>query len=831
MANLRQTIEHCFELTGRSAYRHRLKTILLVLLITLPMIIQLPKITLDTTNESFFREDDRALLDYNEFRDQFGKDELFIVAVSSSRIFTPEYLKKIKALHEELAAKLPYLNEITSLVNARNTLGEEDRLVVEDLMGTIPESADEMARFKERVLNNPFYLNNLVSADGKFTTIVVKALTYVPNQEGSVLAGFEDMDISAGSKPGKEKRYLSNTQSSEILDVMRPILEKHNSPDFSIHLAGLPVVVDGLDRLIRKDMETLVPLSLLVIVLFLFIMFRSISGVIYPLLTVILSLLATMGLMAALGIPITNITQILPTFMIVVGVSDSVHILAIFYRKYADTGDKEESIVHALGHSGLAIAMTSITTAVGLASFATATVAPIADLGIVAPIGVLLAMLYTILLLPALISLFPVRRPKKKKAHVATPMDRLLAKIALISCTHSRGILFITFAIIVVATAGITQLNFSHNGLKWLPETSDIRQDTVLLDKKLAGTITLEVVIDTGEKNGLYDPAFLHRLEDSVRFVEELRGDDIYVGKAFTLTTILKEIHQALNENRPEFYAVPDNRNVIAQEFLLFENSGSDDLEEIVDTEFRKVRFTIKAPFRDAVQYKQLIADINGYFTENYPNSEIKLTGVMAIFAEMIDNVISTMTRSYVIALTLITFLMMFLIGRVRIGVLSMLPNLVPILVVLGVMGWLRIPMDMATILVGSITISLVVDDTIHFMHNFRRYFEQSGDPEQAVNQTLHTVGRAMLVTSIVLSFGFFINMLSAIKSTYNFGLLTGITVILALLSDYFLGPALMVLAYKCKQTHNASGSNHGDLEESCNSFKTKAREEISTEA
>lgn len=800
MAGIRQSFEHFFEYLARVIYRNRLKTILAVILLTLPMLAQLPKITLDTTNESFFRKDDRALLDYNKFRDQFGKDELFIIAISSSKIFDPDYLRKIEDLHEELAAKLPYLDEITSLVNARNTRGEGDTLIVEDLLEEMPESTEEIALLKERVLSNPFYLNNLISADGKFTTIVVKALTYVPEQEDSVMAGFEEAVISAEEAQENERHYLSNMQSSEILNVMRPILAKHGGPDFSIHLAGLPVVVDGLDRSIRKDMETLIPLSLFVIVLFLIIMFRRISGVLYPLLTVVLSLLSTVGLMAGIGIPITNITQILPTFMIVVGIGDSVHILAIFYQKYKECGDKEESIVYALGHSGLAIVMTSVTTAVGLASFVVAAVAPIADLGVVAPIGVLLAMLYTLLLLPALISLFPVKKPKKQQMAAVTLMDRFLAAIATISCSHPRKILFITFIIVVVSVGGITQLKFSHNGLKWLPESSAIRQDTDLLDERLAGTVTLELVIDTGQKNGLYDPEFLNRLEESVKFVEGIEGDDISVGKAFTLTTILKEINRALNENRSESYAIPDSRNLVAQEFLLFENSGSDDLEEIVDTEFREVRFTIKAPFRDAVQYKKLIAEVNDYFTLTYPDTQIKITGIMAIFAEMVDNVITTMTRSYIIALTLVTVLMILLIGRVRIGMISMVPNLVPIIAVLGFMGWLNIPMDMATILVGSIAISLVVDDTIHFMHNFRRYLEQSGIAEKAVEQTLHTAGRAMLVTSIVLSCGFFINMLSTIKSTYNYGLLTGITVLLALLSDYFLAPALMVLVNKSKQ-------------------------------
>lgn len=797
MELIRKQINHIFVLISRVAYRHRIKTILAVLLLSLPLFAQLPKITLDTTNESFFQKDDRTLLDYNAFRDQFGKDEMFVIGITAPKIFNLEFLNKLKALHDELAANLPYLDDITSLVNARNTRGEGDTLIVEDLMKKWPVSDTDLATLKERVLANSFYRDNLISADGKFTAILVKAMTYVPEEEDSIMAGFNGDDAS--SSPTKEKRYLSNEQSAIILEAMRPILAKYEGPDFSIHLAGLPVVVDALDRGIRKDMERLTPLSILVIIVLLFIMFRRISGVIYPILTVILSLLSTMGLMAAMGIPISNITQILPTFMIVVGISDSVHILSIFYQKFRENGDKEKSIVYAFGNSGLAILMTTMTTALGLASFVVADVAPIADLGIVAPLGVLLAMLYTIFLLPALISLFPIKKTKIKQLTKASMMDRIIDYTAAIPCRHPGKIIFITLLIVALSVGGITQLKLSHNGLKWLPETSSVRLDTDLLDEVFNGTITLEVVLDTGKENGLYDPDFLNRLENSVQYVEGISKDDIFVGKAYTLTTILKEINRALNENRSEYYIVPKNRNLVAQEFLLFENTGSDDLEEIVDAKFRKVRFTIKAPFRDAVQYKWLIATVNEHFTQTYPDAKISITGIMAMFAEIVDNVISTMIDSYLIALALITLLMMLLIGRVRIGMLSMVPNLVPIIAILGFMGWVGIPIDLATVLVGSVAIGLVVDDTIHFMHHFRSHLDQTGSAEMAVKLTLSTTGRAMLVTSIVLSCGFFINMLSVTNSTYNFGLLTGVTVLLALIADFFLGPALMIIANKHK--------------------------------
>ncbi len=790
MRTIRQPATLLFADVSRTVYRNPIKAIFLVLFVTLPFLLQLARITVDTTNESFFAEDDPVLVDYNVFRNQFGRDEYIIVAITPPEIFDRNFLHKLRRLHKELEEKLPYVEEIDSLINARNTRGEGELLIVEDLVENIPETEAEMVRLKKRVITNPFYRNTLISADGRHTALAIKAIATLAADNSADMDGFITAPQTAEERDAP--RYLSNIQIREMVDSMQLVLQQYSSPDFSIHVAGLPVVVDGLDRLIRTDMKWLPPLSLLMTILFLFIMFRRISGVIYPLVIVALSLLSTFGLMAWAGIAITNITQILPTFMIVVGIGDSVHILAFFYQQYRKGGDRESAVVAAFGHAGLAVVMTSLTTAVGLASLMVADVAPVADLGIAAPAGVLLAMFYTILLLPAFLSLFPVVRGKEHKSFI---MDRLLAAIARLTCRWPWQTVILASFLTLLATAGAGQLEISHNGLKWLPEDSSIRKDTAWIDQQFAGSITLEAVIDSGSKNGLYDPGFLRHLEEAAKRVEEFADATIFVGKVMTLTTVIKEIHQALNDNRRDFYVIPDKREVIAQEFLLFENSGADDLEEIVDTEFRKVRLTIKTPYRDASRYRRLIAAINDELRSHFPAAEIRITGIMALFSAMVENIITTMIKSYIIALLLVTLLMILLFGNLRIGLLAMIPNLVPILLLPGLMAWLNIPVDMATILVGTVAIGLVVDDTIHFMHNYRRFFAQSGSAEQAVKETLDTTGRAMVITSIVLSSGFFINMFSSMASTYNFGLLTGAAVLFALFSDLFLAPALLVIA------------------------------------
>ena len=802
MSAIRTRIEKWFERLAHIIYRHRFTTVVLMLVLSGVVISQVPKITLDTSTEGFLRNDDPALLAYNEFRDQFGRDEVIIVAVESEVVFDPVFLKKLEALHIDLDENVPYIDDITSLINARDTRGEADELIVEDFLENWPRTLAEMETLENRARSNPLYKNLLLSEDGHFTTIVIRTHSHSGGSTGEdVLAEFDntaDQTDNATESESTSPGYLTDAENSEVVTAVRQVVKKHNAAGFDIYIAGSPAVSDFLKRSMISDMRKFMILALATIAVLLFVMFRRITGVFFPLLIVLLSLLSTVGIMAATGTSIKLPTQILPSFLLAVGVGTSVHILAIFYQRF-DLGDsKEEAIAFALGHSGLAVVMTNVTTAVGLMSFATSELAPIADLGVFAGTGVLIAFINTIVLLPALLAIFPIRiRKTRGQGSGDSLMDRLLATVSSFSTSYPKPILIVSAVVICASIAAITKIGFSHHPLEWFPRDNPVRIATEKLDSELKGTLNLEVIIDTAEENGLYDPDLLNRLDEAAVFAEAQAYGEVFVGKAWSLTTILKEINQALNENRPDYYVIPEDKKLIAQEILLFENSGSDDLEDVVDSQFSKARFTIKGPFRDSIQYANLIDIVGNYFTQKFPEAEITLTGMMALLSQTINHAIRSMARSYLIALVVITVLMIILIGKFRIGLLSMVPNLTPILMTLAVIGVTPIKMDLFTMMVASIAIGLAVDDTIHFMHNFRRYYEQTGDPKLAVHKTLHTAGRAMLVTTIVLSSGFAIFAFATMNNLASFGMLTAFTVFMALVADYFLAPALMVLVNK----------------------------------
>ncbi|MBW2564169.1 MAG: MMPL family transporter, partial [Deltaproteobacteria bacterium] len=698
MTTIRINIENWFESLARIIYHNRLKTLFIMLVIIAAIVSQLPKLTIDVSTEGFMHKSDPARVDYDTFRDQFGRDELIVIAIRSKEVFEAKFLKKFKKLHEDLFENVPYMEDITSIINARNTRGKKDELIVEDLMEDWPETTEEIELKKRRTLDNPLYKNLLISEDSKMTTIVIQTQTYSSEgTEQDALDGFEDDGKNINTTD--DKQYLTDKENSEVVAAVNKIADKYKSPDFEIYIAGSAAVTHFLKLSMIKDVRRFLLLAFITVGAFLFIMFRRITGVVLPLLIVILSLISTISLMAAFKAPIKLPTQILPSFMLAVSVGYSVHILAMFYHNFRKSRSREEAIIYSIGHSGLAVVMTAATTAGGLFSFSTSEVAPIADVGIFAGTGVLLAMVYTIILLPALLAIIPVKVIENKKdLSEDTAIDRFLAKIGRISTGHPYKILIISAVIIAFSISGIMKIRFSHDVLKWLPKSNSVRLATEKIDKELRGSVSLEIVLDTGKENGLYDPDILNRMEKTAAYLETLQVGKVFAGKAWSLTAILKETNRALNENRKEFYAIPQNKKLIAQELLLFENlfenSGSDDMEDFTDSRFSKARLMVKVPFVDATAYTKFLETVNDHLQKFYPDVKITVTGMMALMFRTVVHAIASMSKSYIYALIVITILMILLIGRLRIGLLSMVPNLAPIITTLGIMGWLNIPMN-----------------------------------------------------------------------------------------------------------------------------------------
>jgi hypothetical protein len=398
-------------------------------------------------------------------------------------------------------------------------------------------------------------------------------------------------------------------------------------------------------------------------------------------------------------------------------------------------------------------------------------------------------------LLPALIGILSIRR-RVDGRDAATGLERLLVWTGDLAHRRPLHVLGGGAAILAVSIFGIANLEFAHDPISWFPEDDPIRRAVELIDEEMRGSTTTEIQIETGRENGLYDPDVLRRIDVAATKASAIAREPIYVGQAISLVDIVKETHQALNANDPAYYAIPDTRRLVAQELLLFENSGSDDLESIIDGQFSMARLSLRLPMADAVLYRSFLKDLDAHL-ERTLGDELRftLTGLAVIQVRAFTALTESMARSYLIALLVITPLMIVLIRDLRLSLISMVPNLFPVFVTLGAMGVLGISLDASTIMIGSMIIGLAVDDTIHFLHRFRREFELTGDTREAIRGTMVTTGSALFFTSLVLGTGFAVmGWMGNLTNTIHFGYLSAFGIIVAFAGDALLTPALISL-------------------------------------
>ncbi len=782
---------------GAFVHDNPIKVIVVILLLLAAPISHVPQIKMDTSTEGFMHPDDPVLLTYNEFRAQFGRDERIVLAIKSDDIFTVDFLTTLRDLHEELEEKVPYLDDITSLYNVRNTRGEGDKLITDDLLEPMPTTEVQVAVIKKQAMASHFYKDLLLSQDGKMTTIVIETDAY--SHVGEVELSAEDaFDEGFGDDNAtvteKERMFLSDQENAELLKIVHVIVDRYKEKGLEIYVAGSPAVNNSLKAQMKADMQKFTRITFLIIIIFLFAIFRRISAVVYPLIVIILSLLTTVGMMSWVGAAFKLPTQIVPSLLLAVSVGATVHILSIFFDALNKHGNKKEAISHTLRHSGLAIAMTSVTTAIGVGSFSGSEVAPISDLGIFASFGVMVSLLLTLTLLPALLSITNLKQKPKK---VIGKFDELMGILALFPIKYYKGILIGSAILVAFSLFAASQVHLSHNPLYWFQPDNENRVSTEVIDAKMNGTVTIEVVIDTGVENGWNDPERLRKLNAMSARMEAYVDTHTHIGKVVSLASIVKETNRALHENKEEAYVIPKDASLVSQELLLFENSGSDDLEDVVDSQFSKARVTIKLPWTDAIKAVGVLEYVKNEAIKTFPKDKVDSTGMIPLLINTLSNAVHSSVASYFIAFVLISFMMMLILGSVRMGLLSMIPNLAPIIVGLLLMYMFSIPLDMFTLLIGSIAIGLVVDDTIHFLHNFRRYYLETGDSEKSIQMTFLTTGKAMVITTIVLSLGFYSYLMADMISVQNFGFLTGTVIVFALLSDLLLAPALMIVAAK----------------------------------
>ena len=540
-------IEKGFYHLGISVIRYRWAILLMTVVVAGLAVTQLPKLSIATSVESMFARHDPILTDYQRFRNHFGRDEEIVLLISSPDIFSLEFLTTLKQFHEDLENSLPLLKEVSSLANAPYIEPVDGGVRTGVFLDYLPSTEEAAQQYRQRAHSYPGLENLFFTPDGKHAIVVVKtqavsALT----ADGLRLRGYaRGVRGAAEPPPPAEQQSISQVENIAVIGIVEAVIKQYQTPDFSIAFSGTPVYQYHVEPMVRSNMKKMCLAILLVPVLFMPIVFGRGTGAFLPQLTAILGLMVALGLMVLLSVRLSLTSSMLLSILLSIGLTAPIHFLVVYY-KYQRRVGKFRGIIATMRHSGFPITMTSFTTAAGLLSFSFSDILPIAHLVNFAIVGILAILVFTLITMPALLSIMQVVAGVKKGEanYEASIYNRTLLALGRLGVTRPYLVLILFLTGTLVVGFSIPWLHFSHNQLHYFTEDSDFMRQVRLIEAQTGGFRALELMIDSGRERGIIDYDLLQaieRLDSYLRSETDIQGR-AYIGRTRSLVDLIKEI-------------------------------------------------------------------------------------------------------------------------------------------------------------------------------------------------------------------------------------------------------------------------------------------------
>jgi predicted RND superfamily exporter protein len=535
----------------------------------------------------------------------------------------------------------------------------------------------------------------------------------------------------------------------------------------------------------EMDMQKFFPLSMLVAAAVLLIVFRNAVSIIFPVITVLLSLVWTLGLKGMFHSPITPVSTTLFALITVIGCADSIHFITHFRIAFSKLKDRQKALLEAYARAGKPCLFTSVSTAAGFGSLTISQVPAIRHLGFFAAFGIMSAFILSMIIVPAALC---YARPRPFTAgHTRQGLLSGILKAAVsINRKYSIPVLVAGFLFIGLMANGIRFIKVESALIEYLKKESKLRQSAEFLDSNLCGISSTELILE-GPENTFKDPKVLQEIETLQRFVER-HGQ---VAATYAVTDFIKLINMALNRDDTTFYCIPDFRETVAQGLLLYEMSGGEEIGHYISEDYSRARISIRTRQMNEDSLKALMTGIQEFSLNHFKPFKIQITGWDKIIHKLTQRIIATQIQSLGLAFGVILVMMLFVFG-IKGGLASIIPNLFPIVFILGFMGYAGFSLNIATAIIASIAIGIVVDDTVHYFSHFRDEYRDTGRLAASMENALFKVGRALVYTSILLSLGFSVMMLSETTILFDFGLLSSLGILSALAGDMFIGPVIL---------------------------------------
>lgn len=712
----------------------------------------------------FFSEENPQLRAFEALQDTYTKNDnvLFVVAPKDGRVFTRETLSTVEWLTNE-SWQIPYSIRVDSVTNFQHTSADGDDLLVRDLVMDAHEFSDPELREAERVaVNEPLLRDRLVSPSAHVTGVNVTI-----------------------QLPGQKL-----TEVPEVTAFVRDLAAQVEArdPNIDIRLTGMVIMNNAFPEASIEDMRTLYPVMFLFILAVLWFMLKSVSAMIGTALVIVLTVVCTMGMTGWLGIEMSPPTTSAPVMVMTLAVADCVHILVIYLHGLRTGMDKAAAMKESLRINLAPVFLTSLTTAIGFLSLNFSDAPPFRNLGNMAAMGVTAAFVLSVTLLPALMMLLPVK-VKQGPEHEGRMMSRLAEFVI-----RRRKALFWGMALVILGlVAQLPRNELNDVFVEYFDESVPFRADTEFATENLTGIYLVEYSLATDGEAKVSDPEFLRTVEAFAQWYRQQPG----VMHVNSITDIMKRLNKNLHGDDPGWYRLPENNELSAQYLLLYEFSlpFGLDLNNQINVSKTATRLTVTMETVSTEELLALEARAQQWMRENAPASfAVDGASPTIMFANIGHRNIRSMLKGSTIALIVISVILLIALRSVRIGTLSLVPNLTPIGMAFGLWGMMVGQIGLALSVVAGMTIGIVVDDTVHFLSKYVRAQRERGlNSQDAIRYAFDTVGAALVVTTLVLVVGFGILALSTFELNASMGLLTAITIGIALIADFlFLPPLLM---------------------------------------
>ncbi|EJD0681901.1 RND transporter [Vibrio parahaemolyticus] len=713
----------------------------------------------------FFDGTNKQLLAFDEIQTTFAKTDnlAIVIAPEDGDIFTPQTLSLIQKITVD-AWQVPYSSRVDSIANYQHTEAFDDDLLVEDLLYSEYELTPErISKVKRIALSEPVLKSALVSEKGDVTVV-------------NITVQLPEMDKTA--------------EVEEVVSSINAMIDRYQRayPDVTFHKAGIIAMNHAFMTAAQDDSSTLVPTMLVVILVFLTIMLRSILSVIATLIVIIGSVMATMGISGWAGMFLSTATVNVPTLIMTLAVADCVHVIATMRQSMKNGFTKAQSIERSIALNFVPILITSVTTAIGFLMMNMSDSPVLRDFGNLSALGVMVACFLSVTLLPALLKLLPIHVKMETSQDQKHVMDRLGDFVV----SQRRALLPLSVVVIVVCASLIPLNKVNDESVEYFGQRNEFRQAADFMEERISGMTNISIAIKTNESQGIAAPDFLNTIGEFSSWLRDQPETD----HVATLADVYKRLNKNMHGDDEAYYSLPQERELAAQYLLLYEMSlpYGLDLNNQINVDKSSIKMVLTVENLGSVELVDLENRIYQWFAEHAPQYQVVASSPSLMFAHIGETNMASMLSTLPITLVLISALLIFALRSVRLGLISLMPNIAPAVIGFGLWALISGEINLGLSVVVTLTLGIVVDDAVHFLSKYQRARREGQTAEQAVRYAFHTVGRALWITTVVLVAGFSVLAMSSFRLNADMGQLSAIVIFIALVVDFLFLPTLLML-------------------------------------